>query len=307
MNEYKRLKDFKTKEEVEKYVRDTLHSEGLEMIGSYKNNFTPIQVRIQYGEYEGYIGVMKWGNFTQGKRPDFRSLLDGEKERLVTDSFEAEGYKVVNIPKPFKARDKVDLISPEGHEWSVSYDTFRKGVRCPLDSNKSWGERCVASILKQNNIPFQSQKTVFHTDGSKQYMDFYIEYEGVKFDIEYHGRQHYKTDPNNRLFLPVEVQRAKDKKKEDYCNSNGIVYVEIPYTINKVSDVAEELKKYIHIIDTSKNYTVETFNLNKEMVEYYMNHSERDTAKKFEVCGSTVRKTAHKLGYKKTTKHKDGE
>lgn len=307
MTKYIPLRSFKTKEDRERYVRGTLHSEGLEMIGSYKNNSTPIQVKIQYGEYKGYIGVVKWGNFTQGKRPDFRSLLDEEKVRLLTDGFTKEGYTVVSMPNDVKVTDKIDLISPSGNEWSVSYDTFRAGVRCPLDSNKSWGERCVGSILKQNGIDYETQKTIFHEDGSKQYMDFYIEYGGLKFDVEYHGRQHYHTDPNNRLFLPVEEQKAKDKKKEDYCKINGIIYVEIPYTIREINEIARALKLHIPIIDANKEYTVEHFNNDKEIAEYYMTHTEEETAKRFGLAGVTVRNIAYRLGYKKNGNYNEAE
>lgn len=302
---YKPLKSFKDKQERAEYVRATMLAEGLKILEDYKGNNTPMLVEIMDGQYKGYTATATWNNFIKGKRPDFRGLV--EKEKFLWDMFIAEGYTVVNIPINVKVTDKIDLISPEGHEWSVSYDTFRTGVRCPLDSNKSWGERYVASILKQNDIPFQAQKAIFHTDGSKQFMDFYVEHHGTKFDIEYNGRQHYQTDPDNSLFLPVEEQKAADEKKKSYCKEEDIIYVELPYTLSKVDEIARELKKYIPIVSLNKQYVVEAFSIDKEMVEYYMNHSERTTAKKFGVCGSTVRKAARKLGYKKHTKHKDGE
>ena len=296
MNKYKPLKSFKTKKERGLYVREQMQAEGLYILEDYKGNSVPMKCRILIGPYRGYLATVTWNNFIKGKRPDFRGLLD--KEKFLRDKFEEEGYTVVSIPETLSVRDKVNLISPEGHEWSVSYDTFRKGVRCPLDSNKSWGERCVGSILKQNGILFYPQKTIFHEDGSKQFMDFYVEHEGVKYDIEYHGRQHYEQDPKNRLFLPLAEQQAADEKKRRYCQDHGITYVEIPYTINTVEGIAEKLSNYLPVHPT-KEYTVECFNVNKEMAEYYMTHSEKDTAKKFGVCGSTVRKNAYKLGYTK--------
>lgn len=278
------------------YVREQMQAEGLYVLEDYKGSSIPMKCRIMVGEYKGYLATVTWNNFIKGKRPDFRGLL--EKEKFIKDKFEAEGYQVVNIPRDVKVVDKIDLISPEGNKWSVSYDTFRTGVRCPLDSYKSWGERCVASILKQNGINFKSQRTIFHEDGSRQYMDFYIEYGGQKYNIEYNGRQHYEQDPKNRLFRTLKEQQDADKKKKEYCEANGIVFIEIPYTINKVNDIAAEISKYLPI-HPSKDYKVETFNNDKEIAEYYMKHSEKDTAKKFGIAGSTVRKTAYRLGYRK--------
>lgn len=307
MKQYRPLKSFKTLEAKQQYVRECLLEEGFELLNDYKKNDIKLHVRILSGEFAGYIGSTKWNNFSKGKRLDFRSLLDSEKARLLTDKFTEAGYTVVSIPEYLRVHDKIDLISPGGHAWSVSYDTFRTGVRCPLDSNKSWGERCVGSILKQNNIMYETQKTIFHEDGSKQYMDFYIEYEGGKFNIEYHGRQHYLTDPKNRLFLPVEEQKARDRKKEDYCRNNGIVYIEIPYTINNVKDVATKIKEHIPVIDENQEYTVETLNNDKEIAEHYMSHSEEETAEKFGVAGITVRHIAYRLGYKKYKNYNEEE
>jgi hypothetical protein len=284
------------------YVREQMQAEGLYVLEDYKGNSVPMKCRILYGDYKGYLTTVTWNNFIKGKRPDFRGLL--EKEKFLRDKFEAEGYQVVRIPETLSVRDKVDLISPEGNEWSVSYDTFRTGVRCPLDSNKSWGERCVGSILKQNNIPYETQKTIFHEDGSRQYLDFYIEYEGQNYAIEYHGKQHYEQARRNVLFSPLTLQQTADAKKKAYCERNGVCLIEIPYTLDKLGDVVAELYKWFPIIDLHKDYTVENFNFHKEMVEYYMGHSEKETAAKFGVSGSTVRKTAYKLGYKKNTKHK---
>lgn len=298
------LKEFKDMRERGLYVREQMLAENLYVLEDYKGNNIPMKCRILYGEYKGYLTTVTWNNFIKGKRPDFRSLL--EKEKFLKDKFEEEGYQVVSVPDNVRVTDKITLMSPEGNEWSVSYDTFRTGVRCPLDSNKSWGERCVGSILKQNGIAFETQQTIFHADGTKQFMDFYVENEEAKYNIEYHGKQHYKQDSKNRLFSPLEVQQAADEKKRTYCAANEIIYVEIPYTLKTVSEVALALHKFFPSIDIEKDYTIENFNFYKEMAEYYMKHSEKDTAEKFGVAGSTVRKNAYRLGYKKTTKHKKG-
>ncbi|QDP43108.1 hypothetical protein Goe7_c00830 [Bacillus phage vB_BveM-Goe7] len=305
MSKYKPLKSFKTMKEKGLYVREQMQAEGLYVLEDYKGSAIPMKCRIMVGEYKGYLATATWNNFAKGKRPDFRGLM--EKEKFIQDKFEAEGYRVTRIPDNIKVTDKIDLISPEGNKWSVSYDTFRTGVRCPLDNYKSWGERCVASILTQNGLDFKTQHVIRHPDGSLQYMDFYIELKGKKFNIEYHGRQHYVEDPKNQLFACLEDQQKADIKKMRYCEDNGIEYVEIPYTLDTPKLVARVLNMYIPEVDPEKDYKVGWVSISKSLAEYYMTHTERETAIKFGVSGSTVRKTAYRLGYRKKGNYNEKE
>lgn len=292
---YKPLKSFKSKEERAEYVKSTLLEEGLNPLEEYKGNLVPILVEIMEGQYKGYTATATWNNFIKGKRPDFRGLVD--KVKFLKDSFEAAGYIVVNIPEYVRVVDKINLISPEGHEWSVSYDTFRTGVRCPSDSDRSWGERCVSTILKDNNIEFKSQYTIWHPDGSRQFMDFLVTYEDKEYDVEYNGRQHYKEERINKLFSSLEAQQRRDEKKREYCKLHNIVSVEVPYTVNNVNDIAAELKKYFSIIDADKEYVVESYRYDeKAIVDYYKNNSKRDTAQHFGVSESTVYKVVKRHG-----------
>ena len=305
MSRYLPLKSFKNKKERGLYVKDMMLAEGLYVLDEYTGSSVPMRCLIMTGKYKGYLATSSWNNFIKGKRPDFRGLL--EKEKFIREKFESEGYRVINMPENIKVTDKIDLISPEGNKWAVSYDTFRTGVRCPLDSYKSWGERCIASILKQSGIDFKSQYTITHPYGSLQYMDFYIERNGEKFDIEYNGRQHYYEEPSNRIFNKLKDQQEADKKKYRYCQENDITFIEIPYTIDTVQGVAIELNKYFPSVSTDKRYTLENFNYIKDMVEYYRTHSEKDTAAKFNVSGSTVRKNAYKMGIKKRSNYMTSE
>ena len=44
--------------------------------------------------------------------------------------FEKEGY--ILLSKEYKnSKQKLDVICPKGHEWSVSWCGFRQGYRCP--------------------------------------------------------------------------------------------------------------------------------------------------------------------------------
>lgn len=295
MSVYLPLKSFKSKEERAEYVESTLLAEGLKPLENYKGNTIPLLIEIMEGPYKGYIATTQWNNFIKGKRPDFRGLTN--KEKFLRDQFESEGYTIVSIPPTLQVRDKVDVLSPEGHKWSVSYDTFRTGVRCPLDSDRSWGERCVSTILKDNGLDFKAQYTIWHSDGSRQFLDFLVSYEGRQYDIEYNGRQHYQEERINQLFSSLESQKQRDEKKRNYCEINNIYYIEIPYIIRDVNDIAAELKKYFPSIDAAKSYTIESYRYDeKAIAEYYKTNTRAETAEHFNVSESTVYKIAKRNG-----------
>lgn len=306
MNGYTPLKSFKSKEDRAGYVHDTMLSAGLKLLEEYKGNAVPMNCEILYGEYKGYKATITWNNFIQGKRPDFRGLRIEEKNRFIFDVFEAEGYKVASIPQDVKRKDKIKVVSPQGHDWSVAIDTFLKGTRCPLDSDRSWGERCVATILKVNGIPFKAQKSIFHKDGSRQYLDFYVEYKGVKYNIEYNGRQHYHEERINRLFSSLEAQKRSDEKKAKYCEDNLITQIVIPYTVRDVKDIAEIISKYISVKVSS--YEVESYRYDeKAVVDYYKNHTLKETADKFGISETTIKNINRRQKIKKKSNYCEEE
>lgn len=258
---------------------------------------------ILYGDYKGLQGRISWESFKLLKKYiNFRTLTEESKEKYIHKVFEVDGYKVLHIPKPIKASDKVTLLSPKGNEWLVAKSTFEKGVRCPADNNKSWGERCVATILSENGIAFKHQYTIRHKDNSVQYMDFYLEYNGKKYNIEYNGRQHY-LDEEDKLFDSVEIQQEADNKKKKYCVDNDIIHIEIPYTVREVGDISKYINRYIPV-DINKVYEVPITILHStydedSIVDYYKTHTEQETSVKFGISGSVVRKIFYSHGHRK--------
>ena len=71
----------------------------------------------------------------------------------------------------------------------------------------------------------------------------------LKLAVEYNGIQHYKYVPYfHKTKESFYNQKYRDYVKRDLCKKNGIVLIEVPYTV-KVQDIEEylkkELKKYI--------------------------------------------------------------
>ena len=96
------------------------------------------------------------------------------------------------------------------------------------NKNISQGERKIASILKENNIKFISQKSFdscrFPDTNFVAKFDFYVD---NKYIIEFDGRQHFK-DYGNFYFNVPKIQEH-DKIKNQWCFENDIPLIRIPY------------------------------------------------------------------------------
>jgi hypothetical protein len=73
------------------------------------------------------------------------------------------------------------------------------------------------------------EEVPIHTRKSEiLYLDFYIPLN--KKCIEVHGEQHYKFTPfyhaNQLSFLR---SKKRDKDKKEWCENNGILYIELPF------------------------------------------------------------------------------
>lgn len=78
-------------------------------------------------------------------------------------------------------------------------------------------------ILEELSIPLRKGQTL--------YLDFYLPL--LKLCVEVHGQQHYEFVPyyhgNMMSFLK---SQQKDKDKKEWCELNGIKYIELPYSEN---------------------------------------------------------------------------
>ncbi|QDF14319.1 hypothetical protein [Staphylococcus phage PMBT8] len=134
-----------------------------------------------------------------------------------------------------------------GLEYSVRAGIFLSGRGCPF-CRQSNGERKISSILKENNIPFTTQKRFDDCRNIKPLpFDFAILSNGKYYLIEYNGRQHY---------YPIEFfggeeafqKRIKnDKIKYDYCVDNKISIFYISFDDN----LEEKMKEIIYKIRQS--------------------------------------------------------
>ncbi len=143
---------------------------------------------------------------------------------------------------------KLTVIKELGYEYCNNEDHRRKIVLCQCEcgrvievnthllkgskrdcgcSNMSYGEQKVMKLLKQYNIPFETQKTfdscIFPDTGYRGKFDFFV---NNQYIIEYNGAQHYLDSE----FFNSEATKKRDQYKYQWCRDNNIPLIIIPYT-----------------------------------------------------------------------------
>lgn len=79
-------------------------------------------------------------------------------------------------------------------------------------------------ILEEVSIPIRSKETL--------YLDFYLPL--LKKCIEVHGEQHYKFIPfYHSTKLNFLKAKKRDNEKREWCEINGIDYIELPFNENE--------------------------------------------------------------------------
>ncbi len=196
---------------------------------------------------------MKISNFLAGKKcPNCVPENNHNKYKHSVDEVirrvrECGGY-VIN-PEEYYNQDKQNLrfICPEcGNEFISSLKNFQQhgGQVCKDCSNyESLGEKKVRYFLENNNIDYIPQK--WFPDCRDVYplpFDFYLI--DMNTIIEFDGQQHFVQ--SNLFPETLELIQKHDKIKNNYCVSNSINLIRIPYTdINKVNNILEN-KLNIH-------------------------------------------------------------
>jgi len=121
-------------------------------------------------------------------------------------------------------------------------ETHLRGSRCTLCKTKSRGEVKIKNFLLENNIDFIREKTFDGcTNNKKLRFDFYLpEFNTL---IEYDGKQHFKSIPYFGGEKTYVNSKKSDTIKNEYCITNSIELIRIPYT--QLKNIAEILKKRI--------------------------------------------------------------
>ena len=115
---------------------------------------------------------------------------------------------------------------------------------------KSHGEYMTARALENLKISFKHDDLykVNNNEIPQEsiYIDFTVQYNNINYWIEYNGDYHYK--PNNHFFSDIEkfISRVKrDLYVKKRAKSEGIVFLEIPYTYYSTKRIQNLLQRVI--------------------------------------------------------------
>ena len=115
-----------------------------------------------------------------------------------------------------------------GNTYDIYTSMLTMGKTKSCGCLKSIGEEIIANILKENNIPFEQQKTFedcrFPNTNAYAKFDFYVD---NKYLIEYDGKQHFNLGGWGEDFTNIEY---RDNYKNQWCEENNIPLIRIPYT-----------------------------------------------------------------------------
>lgn len=132
-----------------------------------------------------------------------------------------------------------------GHYHEILSSNFGKTLTCPLCSaGESSGERKVRVALEGLNIKYEQQYSFPECKRINLLkFDFYLPDYGCC--IEYDGEQHFEPKEYFGGAEAFEVRKERDGIKDDFCYSNNIKLIRIPYwDFDKINEqyVLERLK-----------------------------------------------------------------
>lgn len=163
---------------------------------------------------------------------------------------------------------------------------------------KSSGERAVQTILEENNISFEEEKSINTGRKRPQRLDFYIELNNKKYAIEYMGQQHF-TQATGSWSKPVEHIQELDKIKKDYCDNNNISLLYINHPLLDKKEILMMISEFLNIeldyTEGIRNFYIGT-EKEKEVIDFYMTHSTKETEIEFGMTKNEVHGLMNRRG-----------
>lgn len=134
-------------------------------------------------------------------------------------------YSKVNY---IDAHTEVCIICPIHGEFWQTPNKHLNGHNCPK-CRRSRGEEIVENILKELNIPFETQ-VKYKLANRMIWLDFKIVIDSKTYIIEYNGIQHYQPCEYFGGDIEFEKQIARDNDVRNFCLDNKFNLLEIKYT-----------------------------------------------------------------------------
>ena len=222
----------------------------IEILGEYINNKTKIKCKCSKGHIweatpNGLLsgsGCSKCAGLYNRTHEEFTKEM-----KLNNPDIEILG-EFINTKTRIKCRCLID-----NYIWETMPQTLLKGHGCPK-CKASKGEKTIEKYCKNNYLQYISQYKIDKCRNKRPLPFDFALFNKNKLValIEYQGKQHY--EPVNFSGKGEEwandnlkETKKKDKIKRDYCLSNNIPLIEIPYWIRDIeSYLEEEMDKMIN-------------------------------------------------------------
>lgn len=214
-----------------------------EIISLY-NKSSSNQLAKKYNVSRGIITKLWYDN----------NLCNKKNEKIVTTEKNILGKKFSEWTVLYKTDKRNSAGNIYWHckcscgiEKDVTGNSLRNGTSISCGHVLSKGNFKIAQILKENNIPFEQEKK-FDTCKDKKSLpfDFYV---NNSYLIEFDGEQHYKDNKNHwNIYNRYEYTKKHDEIKNQWCKSNNIPLIRIPYWILEkmtIKDLKLETSAYI--------------------------------------------------------------
>lgn len=212
----------------------------IKIVGKYRGYHKPIECKCKIDGFEWETSDPAHLISGDAGCPECSKRMKREKFSLTQDEFEQRILELYNgnitiIGKYVNANTPIELYCKEHDNiFEATPRTFlySKTRGCPYCS-QSLGEAKMSFILKNfgyNIIPQYTFDDCVYVN--KLRFDGYDEKHNIAF--EYQGEQHYRPvnfggrneDISREQFI---LNQERDKIKEEYCKSNGIHLIKIPY------------------------------------------------------------------------------
>lgn len=215
------------------YIKEYIENFNYKLLSKecdYKNSYSHITVQCDKNHSEYCVS---FDNFRGGARCPHcynekrgRSSLVPYSDRC--EYVESFGYKIITSEDEYvDASHPIEVMCDKGHIYTTNLHGFRNGYRC-TKCNISKGEMLIESLLKKNNIIFETQHTFDDCKFKRVLLfDFYLPKQNTL--IEYDGRQHFeivKAFGGLEGFIDTKI---RDTIKNEYCKNNNIKLIRIPY------------------------------------------------------------------------------